>query len=279
MRISSISAKQLFGIFDHTIPLNLGERITIIFGPNGYGKTYLLSAVNALFNGTFDDLLNIPFTEFRVGFDNGSTVILGRKGNDPAGSFALSLTDSFGEKKPIGRREFAETFGREIHVRFIQRDRLLYLSDTELDRPAIVLYAARMRELASEPDDSMREKIGLFTRIINSRLNHKKISVDSETGFAFATSAGAILSPEKLSSGEQHTVVILFNLLFDTEPDTLVMIDEPELSLHVFWQQQFISDLAEIIGIGRFDALIATHSPQIIHDRWDLAVELKGPGE
>ena len=30
-------------------------------------------------------------------------------------------------------------------------------------------------------------------------------------------------------------------------------------------------------ALGKFDVLIATHSPQIIHDRWDLAVELKGP--
>lgn len=121
--------------------------------------------------------------------------------------------------------------------------------------------------------------MNLFTRLINSRLNRKKITIDSEFGFTFTTSAGIILRPEHLSSGEQHTVVILFNLLFDTEPDSLVMIDEPELSLHVFWQQQFIRDLEEIISIGRFDALIATHSPEIIHDRWDLTVELKGPGE
>jgi len=30
---------------------------------------------------------------------------------------------------------------------------------------------------------------------------------------------------------------------------------------------------------SNIDVLIATHSPDIIHDRWDLTVELKGPGE
>jgi predicted ATP-binding protein involved in virulence len=60
-------------------------------------------------------------------------------------------------------------------------------------------------------------------------------------------------------------------------PNSLILIDEPELSLHILWQQEFLRDLEEIIKIAGLDFLIATHSPQIIHDRWDLAVELEGP--
>jgi hypothetical protein len=37
--------------------------------------------------------------------------------------------------------------------------------------------------------------------------------------------------------------------------------------------------LAEIAKISHFQALLATHSAQIIGDRWDLTIELKGPGE
>jgi len=42
-RLTKIEVVNLFGIFKHTIPLNLTDRITIIHGPNGYGKTVLLS--------------------------------------------------------------------------------------------------------------------------------------------------------------------------------------------------------------------------------------------
>jgi predicted ATP-binding protein involved in virulence len=69
-------------------------------------------------------------------------------------------------------------------------------------------------------------------------------------------------------------LVLLYELLFLVSPDSLVMIDEPEISLHVAWQQEFLNDLSTIIDQTLFDALIATHSPQIIHDRWDLTVEL-----
>jgi predicted ATP-binding protein involved in virulence len=93
----------------------------------------------------------------------------------------------------------------------------------------------------------------------------------------FTTADGKSLSLDKLSSGEQHEVVLLYELLFKTKQNTLILIDEPELSLHVVWQLQFLKDLQEITNLSEFDVLIATHSPQIIHDRWDLTVELKGP--
>lgn len=49
-RIKQISVKNLFGMFDHTIPLNVDERITIIHGPNGFGKTALLRLLDTLFS-------------------------------------------------------------------------------------------------------------------------------------------------------------------------------------------------------------------------------------
>jgi predicted ATP-binding protein involved in virulence len=49
-RIKQISVKNLFGMFDHTISLNLDERITIIHGPNGFGKTAILRLLDTLFS-------------------------------------------------------------------------------------------------------------------------------------------------------------------------------------------------------------------------------------
>jgi predicted ATP-binding protein involved in virulence len=44
--------------------------------------------------------------------------------------------------------------------------------------------------------------------------------------------------------------------------------------LHVSWQKRFISDLQKIQQIHPIDVIVATHSPQIINDRWDLVREL-----
>ena len=45
---------------------------------------------------------------------------------------------------------------------------------------------------------------------------------------------------------------------------TLLIIDEPELSLHIRWQERFIDSLKKISTSTQF--ILATHSPDIIGD-------------
>ncbi|MFY3790760.1 AAA family ATPase [Ureibacillus sp. MALMAid1270] len=71
-------------------------------------------------------------------------------------------------------------------------------------------------------------------------------------------------------------MILFYHLIFNTSPNSLILIDEPEISLHISWQNKFISDLKEIHKINKLDILIATHSPDIISNNWDLKVELKG---
>jgi len=68
--------------------------------------------------------------------------------------------------------------------------------------------------------------------------------------------------------------VLLYELIFNTDPNTLVLIDEPEISLHVTWQKEFINDLIEIIELQKIQVITATHSPQIVNGRWDLTYNL-----
>jgi predicted ATP-binding protein involved in virulence len=124
--------------------------------------------------------------------------------------------------------------------------------------------------------DDVFAKIDLFKKIANSLFLNKKLTI-SQKGFGIITADGSQLDPTLLSSGEQHEIVLLYELLFRVRNNSIILIDEPELSLHVAWQEAFLPDLVEMAKLSKFDALIATHSPQIISDRWDLTVELKGP--
>ena len=80
MRIRRISVDGLFGIFNHDIPMRLDERMTIIHGLNGYGKTTILKLVNALFHRRYSDLRTTPFKEFRVELEDGSCLVVNRLG-------------------------------------------------------------------------------------------------------------------------------------------------------------------------------------------------------
>ena len=99
--------------------------------------------------------------------------------------------------------------------------------------------------------------------------------IDRESGFYFKTDNGKKLALNELSSGEQHEVVLLYELIFKTKPGIVVLIDEPEISLHISWQKEFLDDLLKIIKIQNFQVMIATHSPSIINDRWDLVYNLE----
>ncbi|MBF0473202.1 MAG: AAA family ATPase, partial [Nitrospirae bacterium] len=66
MRIKKISITGLFGMFDHEIPLKMDERVTIIHGPNGIGKTIILNMLYKLFNSKFDDIKAIPFNTINI---------------------------------------------------------------------------------------------------------------------------------------------------------------------------------------------------------------------
>ncbi|MEM7182581.1 MAG: AAA family ATPase, partial [Spirochaetota bacterium] len=121
------------------------------------------------------------------------------------------------------------------------------------------------------------QKLKVFLDILNNkRLSYKTMSIHPEQGFVFQNSNGTTLDVAELSSGEQHEIVLLYELLFKIPEESLVLIDEPEISLHVVWQKEFLEDMKEIIKLRNFDILIATHSPQIINGNWDLTVELKG---
>ena len=123
--------------------------------------------------------------------------------------------------------------------------------------------------------DETYETIELFKQILEKRFSYKRIEIDPQYGMrAIDTETNLEIPLSELSSGEQHELVLLYELIFTVEENSLILIDEPELSLHVSWQKQFISDLERIQEIKRLRVIIATHSPQIIHNKWNLVQEL-----
>ena len=119
------------------------------------------------------------------------------------------------------------------------------------------------------------QKLNLLLQIINKRFKHKRLFIDKETGFVIKSkSENKDIAVRNLSSGEQNELIIFYNLLFKTTKDDIVLIDEPEISLHIAWQQQLIADLKEIAKETGISLLIATHSPDIIGDNWNLVQTL-----
>ncbi len=122
--------------------------------------------------------------------------------------------------------------------------------------------------------EELSKSVDIFLQVLNKKFTNKKIVLSRESGLAIFDKNQAPIPITALSSGEQHELVLLYDLLFKVKPDTLVLIDEPELSLHISWQKDFMDDLLAIIKLAKFDVIMTTHSPFIVGDHSNLLVML-----
>ena len=200
-------------------------------------------------------------------------------------SISQSLDSSYpqrliSEKGKVSKQEYEEKFDSLMKKQEKLKKNGLYdntqkaLEYSKDDAKALLVYLNDLTKKLNVFDDVL-QKLELFTNILNERrFTYKTVKIDRQKGFYFETVNGKSLKLNQLSSGEQHEVVLLYELIFKTKQGILVLIDEPEISLHVTWQKEFLDDLIRIIKIQNFQVLIATHSPSIINDRWDLVYNL-----
>lgn len=119
----------------------------------------------------------------------------------------------------------------------------------------------------------LAESLNVFVDIVNSFYCNKSLRISNGKMYIDLRD-GTTLPLESLSSGEKHILIIFYRILFQTEPGSLVIFDEPEISLHVSWQQKLGPLLNDVCRLRDLQMLIATHSPQVIHDMWERANEL-----
>lgn len=157
----------------------------------------------------------------------------------------------------------------------------LSLPDRELsdwERQLLSLYL-KDTEQKLRPFRALLGKVELLEQIVNSRLMRKHLQVTASEGLTVRhQKTNDAIQLDSLSSGEQHEIILMFDLLFNVPNGALVMIDEPEISLHVAWQLSFIPDVKRAADLSGFRFIVATHSPQIINNEWDSTVRL-GPPE
>jgi len=432
-RIQEITVEGLFGMFDHHIPLNQKERITIVYGVNGIGKTMIMRMVDHLFKGEFGQLRLLPFKLLSIQLSEGCFInvekveqklIVHYKSNKVENKLELGtpqisdkkraqifglLTDRFSNWRVIGTniydRENDKTYTLEqflyyyphllppkmsinieddsleklilaIDIYFITTQRLslakTHLTDAllsgekkfmnDIETDAVDYFSWKISRLIQEKDkeygqkskelesslgerllkkqiktdytiealheeiqhldkkraelkrvgllrengklnfnrgadeisrgimsaniedmkiklkvfdnDDVYKKLNLFLEIFNKRLSFKQISI-SKDGFVFTNNNGEKIESKDLSLGEQHEVILLYQLLFEVPENALVMIDEPEISHHIMWQKSFVEDMLEIIKLRNFDVYVNTHSPSIVNGNWDMTISLR----
>ena len=123
--------------------------------------------------------------------------------------------------------------------------------------------------------NTLLSKIRLFSKLVEERgFVNKNMSVTVKDGFRFRADGNGFIDLSLLSSGEQNEVVMLYTLVFGVGDDSMLLIDEPENSLHVLWQKRFMRTIEEVSAVKNLFVVVATHSPQIIGARWENCCDL-----
>jgi predicted ATPase len=153
------------------------------------------------------------------------------------------------------------------------------LLELALNKPVVdrVLKLIESSEKYNREIEKLWNPITQFTSLVNRFFadSGKKLMID-EVGWLFV-SAGGSERPQPLdvlSSGERQLVVIFGHLAINREINRagVFVIDEPEVSLHVRWQEIFVESILEASPGNQF--ILATHSPAIVMDRDERCVSL-----
>lgn len=103
--IARILVYQLFGIYNYKISFSEDQRITILTGPNGYGKTTLLKILHHLFTCQFWYFYFLPFASVQIVFEKGMTLIMEKHKGEPEDKHREDRTSFFFSRRcyvPIG---------------------------------------------------------------------------------------------------------------------------------------------------------------------------------
>lgn len=128
---------------------------------------------------------------------------------------------------------------------------------------------AKMFDLFKDYESKAKKvqmEIDNFSNAVNKfiRDSGKSIGFNDNTGVPYfeTLSSSEKLKLSELSSGETQVVVILSYFAFLAKRGIPIVIDEPELSLHVQWQKYFVDAVKEVMP-EECQTIMATHSPEI----------------
>ncbi|RKZ76653.1 MAG: ATP-binding protein [Candidatus Parabeggiatoa sp. nov. 1] len=75
-----------------------------------------------------------------------------------------------------------------------------------------------------------------------------------------------ILTPYQLSAGEKQLLIIFLSVLVQDNQFYIFLLDEPEVSLHVEWQEELIKVIRSLNNNAQ--VIMATHSPSLVMSGW-----------
>ncbi|MFC2423181.1 MAG: AAA family ATPase [Fusobacterium polymorphum] len=289
MKIEKVHIKNIKGIKDLELSFKKDNKILdviVLAGVNGSGKTTILEAIKDFFyneNVNYDEpeKSNVNLDIFLEEFEKYSSYNLKRVKFLNTFHYKKSDNNTSSQNQTINN---FESLAKIIYVpaennfEKVKTDTTTLLrisqfiniinSNVIKDIPSYI--ATRRNYLATIEEDLTMKEItnkvineinGIFD-ILELDVKLKGFSKDEKTLPIFENSAGEEFDINDLSSGEKQLFLRTLSIKMLEPNNSIILIDEPELSLHPKWQQRII-EVYKKIGENN-QIIVATHSPHIL---------------
>lgn len=240
----------------------LDPRINIVVGQNGFGKSTMLNLIRAVLMKDEKFLKHSKAKQVRIATTRGEMTFDGKTlTHHPAhggyaGAGCFQYVNTF--DVPASKKSTLSQLGQTLDAVLYQRDDAVFsFSDYRLGMLSDLTTAVKKQQ-----------RIERFFEMINLLFasTGKTIEIDTKNRIVFKK--GRLEIPvERLSAGEKQILLLLFTLFLMEDRATVLLLDEPEISLHIEWQDRLVGMMSELNP--NCQIILTTHSPNIFADGWD----------
>ncbi len=293
--IKEIIIDNIYG--NRSLKWDLNKNTNILIGKNGSGKSTVLKLLYAKFSNNITLLEKFKNPNIKVTvckeYKNGESKEIIISDNAHLQKIDIELIDTF-DIVSNSISECKENCDKELSLLDSELIKLMYLfndyqiklnkvfDEKNLSNQLEIIRilddigqgkldeASKIQELTQSKDKIKSEvykSLDNFRNIVDSMFKdtHKKINLESiEKSFSIS-SQNKELDPLELSSGEKQILIIFLIILLKENKPYILMMDEPENSLHSNWQINFIENIRKLNE--NVQIIIATHNPLLMLDR------------
>jgi predicted ATP-binding protein involved in virulence len=298
--LKSLTIEGLFGVYNYDLQFSKSDddKIRFITAPNGFGKSTILKFINGLYNRDFDVFFSVPFTlltfyidSIIVRIEQANQSVMQESIDDDEETFITivfgSSTDASGYQ--LRQTDITDKSDNSIITDVINQldlffasEKCIFVDDRRLlrensDTSELVRFTELLKAKLKENSEETRAQVSVLKQIVErSEFVNKRFEVDGTFGFRFVANDQneTKLAMSALSSGEQHILLQALYLLFEAPSGTLVLIDEPEMSFHLSWQGDYLTNLLDIVSLRMVQCIISTHSPFVFGSQYSRSVDL-----
>lgn len=252
--ISRIEIDSLWSGHHHVV-WDLRPDVNILSGVNGVGKSTIVNKV----------VMNLMNVDRLAKANDGVSLTFSPEG---ATGVMFDVVRSF--DRPLISSEILSkvadiSFHSELDFQLYQLQRRFLDYQVNVSNRMVHLFTAQVPDAHQKAQEIAQEKVHFYD-LVDSLFADTGKTVLRTSNEIVLVQHGEHLKTHQLSSGEKQMLIILLTVLVQDKQHSTLFMDEPEISLHVEWQQKLIRLIRELNPNAQI--ILTTHSPAVIMDGW-----------